>query len=144
MKAAALISKVDQWARRDERVIGLALCGSHARGNARPDSDIDFCILSRRPEQLIHDRDWIDALAPGARIVDAIEDYGLVQTIRAWFGGTEAELGITDVAWAEPPIDAGTSGVIDDGLRILYDPEGLLQKALATVSKPGPAGSPAA
>ncbi len=36
-------------------------------------------------------------------------------------------------AWAEVPLDAGTEQVISDGIRILYDPEGLLGGAMDAV-----------
>ena len=48
------------------------------------------------------------------------------------YGSTEAEFGVTDEAWAELPIDAETARVINDGLRIFYDPDGLLAAAVAT------------
>ena len=119
------------WARLDRRVVAAGICGSHARGDARPDSDIDFCILAAEPQALLVDLAWIRDLGPGARIAGPVEDYNLVQSVRVFYGTTEAEFGITDEAWAQPPIDRETAGVINDGLRILYDPEGRLDEAIA-------------
>jgi hypothetical protein len=31
-------------------------------------------------------------------------------------------------AWAEPPVDPGTLAVVKTGMRILHDPQGLLQR----------------
>jgi len=59
-----------------------------------------------------------------------VEDYNLVQSIRVFYGTTEAEFGVADQAWMQLPIDPGTAGVMNDGLRILYDPEGRLEKAV--------------
>ena len=42
----------------------------------------------------------------------------------------EAEFGVTDQAWAQLPIDPETASVMNNGLRILYDPEGRLEKAI--------------
>ena len=127
--ADELITKVASWSKRDDRVIATGVCGSHARGEARPDSDIDFCILTADPDSLLDDRSWIYELGPDARVAGPVEDYNLVQSIRVFYGATEAEFGVTDLAWAQPPIDRETAGVINDGLRILHDPEGRLQKA---------------
>jgi hypothetical protein len=125
-----LIKKVASWSRRDDRVIALGLCGSHARGEARPDSDIDFCILTSNPGSLLEDLSWIHDIGTDARVTGPIEDYNLVQSIRVFYGVTEAEFGVTDEAWARPPIDQGTASVMNDGLRILYDPKSRLEEAV--------------
>ena len=129
MDAEELIAKVRNWSQSDDRVVAAGLCGSHARGEARPDSDIDFCILTSDPGARLEDRSWIFEMGADARVQQDVEDYGLVQSIRVYYGGTEAEFGIAEEAWAEPPIDRETARVISDGLRILHDPEGRLEKA---------------
>lgn len=126
-----LIEKVTAWSQRDDRVLAAGLCGSYARGEARADSDIDFCILTRRPESLLEHRSWISSFGSDARIAGPVEDYNLVQSIRVFYGSTEAELGITDEAWTQLPMDRETAGVINDGLLILYDPLGSLKQAVA-------------
>ncbi len=131
MDADDLIAKVADWSQRDGRVIAAAICGSHARGEARPDSDIDFCIVSSDPVSLLSDRAWIPGFGPDARVAGPVEDYNLVQSLRVFFGETEAEFGITDPAWMQLPIDPGTAAVINDGLKILYDPDGHLDRAVA-------------
>ena len=131
MNANELIAKVTIWSESDDRVLAAGLCGSHARGEARPDSDIDFCILTADPGALLEDRSWIYSLGAEARVTGAVEDYNLVQSIRVLYDATEAEFGITNQAWAELPIDRETAGVVNNGLRILYDPERLLEKAIA-------------
>lgn len=124
-----------QWSQHDARVIAVGLCGSYARGQASSDSDIDFCILTPDPTSLLEDRSWISGLGSHASIADTVEDYNLVQSIRVFFGSTEAEFGITDEAWAQLPIDSETAGVINDGLLILYDPDGCLKEAAAYSEK---------
>ncbi len=130
MEPDELIANVTDWSQRDRRVKAAAVLGSHARGDARPDSDVDFCILTAEPASLLDERSWIQELGDDARIVGPVEDYKLVQSIRVFYGSTEAELGVTDEAWARLPIDDRTACVINDGLRILYDPEGVLAMAV--------------
>ena len=64
-----------------------------------------------------------------------MEDYNLVQSIRVFCGSIEAEFGITDEDWMRLPIDRETAGVINNGLKILYDPDGRLAKAAASAEK---------
>ena len=78
MDANELIEKVAGWSKRDDRVIAAGICGSHARGEARPDSDIDFCILTSDPDSLLEDRSWITGFGSDARVAGAVEDYNLV------------------------------------------------------------------
>ena len=137
MDANELIDRVANWSKRDDRVVALGICGSHARGEARPDSDIDFCILTFDPDSLLQDRSWIFGFGTNAQVSKDIEDYNLVQSVRVFYGATEAEFGVTDQAWAEIPIDPDTAGVMNDGLRILYDPEGRLKRALACAESSG-------
>lgn len=41
--------------------------------------------------------------------------------------GFEVEMGIAPLSWAATrPVDAGTYRVIDNGHRIVYDPDGIL------------------
>ena len=131
MDAYELIAKVADWSQRDHRVTAAAVCGSYAREQARPDSDVDFCIVTADTSSLLKDRSWITDLGLNARVAEAVEDYKLVQSVRVFYGVTEAEFGITDQAWMELPIDSETAAVMNDGLRILYDPAGRLERAAA-------------
>lgn len=131
MDAYELIAKVADWSQRDHRVIGACVCGSYARGAARPDSDVDFCILAENPSSLLDDRSWIRSLGADARVAGPVEGYNLVQSIRVLYASTEAEFGVTDEAWMRLPIDQETASVLNDGLQILYDPEGRLAAAAA-------------
>lgn len=134
LDAYELIAKVADWSQRDHRVTAAAVCGSYARGDARPDSDVDFCILTGNPSALLEDRSWIHGFGADARVAGPVEDYSLVQSIRVFFGSTEAEFGITDEVWAGPPIDRETADVINDGLQIIYDPDGRLAAARAAAA----------
>lgn len=135
MDAYELIAKVAEWSQRDHRVIAAAVCGSYARGEATPDSDVDFCILTPSPGSLLDNRSWIRSFGADARVVGPVEDYNLVQSIRVFYGSTEAEFGVTDEAWVRLPIDKETAGVINNGLQILYDPDGYLETAVACAAK---------
>jgi hypothetical protein len=47
--------------------------------------------------------------------------------------GLQVELGLVPPHWAALPLDPGTAKVLRDGCKILYDREGILREALATL-----------
>jgi len=49
-QAHRVANAVADWARGQTDIRGLAIIGSHARGEARPDSDIDLTPLALDPE----------------------------------------------------------------------------------------------
>jgi len=126
-----LIESAAELARSDSRIVAAALCGSYARGTARPDSDIDIALVSPDPNSLLNERDWLDTF--GTPTAVGVEDYGLVQSIRVYYGTLEVEFGIAGLEWVEPPIDSGTAEVLREPMRILHDPERLFDIAIAIV-----------
>jgi predicted nucleotidyltransferase len=49
MDAAPIIDAIVIWATAEPTIKALALVGSHARGTARADSDIDLVLLTTHP-----------------------------------------------------------------------------------------------
>ncbi len=84
---------------------------------------------------MLDDPSWISGFYANPCVAGPIEDYNLVQSIRVFYGSTEAEFAVTDEAWIQLPIDNETASVINDGLRIIYDPNGLLAAAAAAAAK---------
>lgn len=135
MDAQEFIAKVADWSQHDHRVIAACVCGSYARGDARHDSDVDFCIVAENPRLLLDDLSWIQCFGADARVSEPVEDYNLVQSIRVFYNSLEAEFGVADKVWMRLPIDRETATVINDGLKILYDPEGCLANAADFAAK---------
>jgi uncharacterized protein len=131
-RVADIAKAILAWAAAQASVQGLALIGSHARGEARPDSDIDFLALALDPEAYAADSAWLGAIAwPGMRLVNwQDERYGLVWSRRLWLEpACEVELSFGPPSWAAlNPVDAGTRKVVLDGFGILYDPDGLMKR----------------
>jgi predicted nucleotidyltransferase len=122
------VGEVTQWAEERPDIVGLAMVGSHARDAGRPDSDVDLVVLCADPSSLVHRDDWTARFGEVRDV--GMEDYGAVRSLRVFYqDGLEVEFGITDSTWARVPLDAGTRKVISDGIRILYDPRGLLREA---------------
>jgi predicted nucleotidyltransferase len=119
-----LLERVLRWATERPDVRAVVLVGSHARGAARPDSDVDLVLLVERPRDLIADTAWLGAF--GAVERREIERWGRVVSVRAWYaGGAEAEFGLATPDWATRP-DDGTRRVLGDGARVLLDHDGVL------------------
>ncbi|MBT8123555.1 MAG: nucleotidyltransferase domain-containing protein [Gammaproteobacteria bacterium] len=123
------LADTSSWAKERTEVVALVLVGSHARGTARPDSDVDLIVLCTNPVVLLHDRDWVAGFGKVQRM--GTEDYGPMQSLRVFYeNGLEVEFGIAGPAWARVPLDPGTRRILSDGRRILYDQKGLLTEAL--------------
>jgi uncharacterized protein len=128
------------WARAQPTICAVALVGSHARGTARADSDIDLVALTTAPDLFRGDPDWIRAIewnrcgASPANWQD--EEYGQLWSRRIWLKPDrhELEIGFARPSWADVhPLDAGTRQVVADGCRILHDANGVLARLCAAV-----------
>ena len=129
---AALLDQVRQWAEIRSDIRAVALVGSYARGTAHPESDIDLVVLTTDPAAYVDESEWIDDL-DGSLVVT--RSWGPITERRITYpGGLELEFGFGHPSWASTdPLDAGTRGVVTDGMRIVYDPDGILgvlQRAL--------------
>jgi uncharacterized protein len=121
-----LVYEVVTWASARADIAAIALVGSHARGAARPDSDVDLVLLFDDPQPYLEHPNWVGRFADAETITQ--EDYGPVQSLRVVYGnGLEVEFGLTSLDWAAlDRLELGTSQVVADGMRILFDPRGLL------------------
>lgn len=125
MELESFISQLSAWARKQPDIHGVLLVGSHARREARADSDIDLVILTNTPGKYLDTISFAEDFGAIERTVN--EDWGKVTAVRTWYGdGMEVEFGITTPEWAALPLDPGTQRVISDGVRIIFDRDGEL------------------
>lgn len=115
-------------------ILASALVGSRARGTEREDSDFDLIILTDKIEEFFKDDFWVKCFHRWRE--SKIEDWGAVKTIRAFYkNGDVYEFNFAAPSWAETnPLDEGTRRVVKDGMKILYDPQGILEKLQTAVS----------
>ena len=126
--AARFLTSFAAWAAAQAGIQAVALVGSHARGAARPASDIDLVILADDPRAYLADTTWSRLFGSVIRV--EIEDYGTLTSLRVWYGdGLEVEYGFTDLSWIDVPLDRGTQQVVSDGLVVLFDRDALLTGA---------------
>jgi predicted nucleotidyltransferase len=132
-QVTAFFDSVAEWAQNQPAISGVALVGSHARGEARPDSDIDVVLLCADPQDFLSDTSWIKRF--GNVESCQTEDWGMVTSLRVHYrNALEVEFGMTTPEWAELPVDPGTKNVVMNGMRILMDRDGALGRLLETVS----------
>jgi uncharacterized protein len=121
---------------------GVALVGSHARGTARPDSDIDLIVLAERPSDFRADASWLGMIdwSQAATQVETWQDkdYGAVWSRHVLLATQlELEISFAPPSWASVmPLDAGTRQVVAEGCRVLHDPDGLLAELCSALSAP--------
>ena len=115
------------WASNQPDVQGVALVGSHARGTAKEDSDIDLVILTDKPRKYLDEIQWTKRF--GVVEKHQTEDYGKLISSRIWYqNGPEVEYGITTPDWAATPLDTGTREVIQNGMVVLFERGPLLSQ----------------
>ena len=126
MKIEEFTQGLLDWIKSDSKIIGTCLVGSYARNEQKIDSDVDILILCSDPNKFISDNMWIDYFG---KINDKkFEEWGNVKTIRVWLeGNLEIEFNFATQEWASIPVDKGTYNVIRKGMKILYDPENILE-----------------
>ena len=137
-KLEEVLKVILDFARSNDQILALGLCGSHARGKARPDSDIDLSILVE-DQQLFKKIDWIAQVDFG-KINEKIaslrdEVYGVVWSRHVLLTSqTEIEFSFADKSWADTDnLDEGTRKVVNDGYKILYDPHQILAQLVNKV-----------
>ena len=137
-KLEEVLKVILDFARSNDHILALGLCGSHASGKARPDSDIDLSILVE-DQQLFKKTDWIAQVDFG-KINEKIaslrdEVYGVVWSRHILLTSqTEIEFSFADKSWADiENLDEGTRKVVSDGYKILYDPHQILAKLVKKV-----------
>jgi len=127
--ADELVKAVALWAENHVDIVSVALVGSHARGNARVDSDVDLVLQCASPARYLGDLIWISEFGVAKDV--SVEDYGVVQSVRVFYeDGPEVEYGITSSEWARLPLDEGTLKVLRDGVKVLLDRDGSLNRAV--------------
>jgi predicted nucleotidyltransferase len=146
--ATRLLEQITAWFQERAGVAAIALVGSHARGAARPDSDIDLVILVDDPQAYRNEQGWLSTLVVGVLndlvVTSQDEDYGPLWSRRVFLAsGHEVEFGFARPAWAATePLDSGTAQVVRDGCRALYDPRGLIMRLIAVVNQAGGENEP--
>jgi len=119
------LAAIAAWAESEPRVAAVALVGSHARGEARPDSDVDLVVLCDGVDAFVEDLGWLHRFGAPSRYT--LEHWGTVRSIRVWFEtGLEVEFGFAAPAWAAAPVDEGALRVVAGGFRVLFDRNGTL------------------
>jgi predicted nucleotidyltransferase len=114
------LRRVSDWAFTRSDVLALAVVGSHARGTATSNSDLDLVLICKNTAQYLHNTDWVQQF--GVVEKQQVEEYGLLTSLRIWYReGPEVEFGLTDERWAALPLDEGTRRVMEEGIRILFE-----------------------
>ncbi len=132
----AVLGRLARWAGLRGDIRALALVGSWAYGRPRCDSDVDVVLLTEFPSSYIDSEDWLTSVG-GVRLVRTVQ-WGVITERRfALQSGLEVELGVGAPTWARTdPVDEGTRRVVSDGMRVLYDPDGVLEALAAYCGGP--------
>jgi uncharacterized protein len=127
MNVASFLEEFSRWARAQANIEAVALVGSYARDAATTESDVDLMILTTKISSYFQDQIWVSQF--GEVEESKAENWGGVETLRVFYkGAIEVEYNFSSPNWASIPVDAGTHSVISDGMKILSDPQGILER----------------
>ena len=131
-----LVTRIAAFARTRPDIRAVALVGSWARGQAGPDSDVDVVVLTDDPLAYLDRSEW--AAEIGGELI-VTRPWGAITERRLRLpSGLEVDVGVGRPSWAAiDPADPGTRAVVQAGLKIIHDPEGMLA-ALAAASAQRP------
>jgi uncharacterized protein len=125
MNISAFLEALSLWASAQPDIEAVALVGSFARNAATEESDVDLLILTPAVAKYIRDRSWVSLFGEAAECRE--EDRGKVTSVRVYYeGGLEVEYGFSTPDLAGVPVDRVTFRVVSDGMKVLYDPQGIL------------------
>lgn len=120
-------------------ILAVGLCGSWARGSQRTDSDFDLSLITGEPNRF-RSEEWLgrlDCKSFGEEL-ESYQDanYGPTWSRHVRFSeGSEIEFRFAPLSWADTsPLDPGTRKVVEDGYRIIYDPELILNRLVEKVN----------
>jgi GrpB-like predicted nucleotidyltransferase (UPF0157 family) len=103
---------------------------------------VDVVLLSTDPARYVERDDWLDEVG-AARLVRTLPWGAVTERRFALPSGLEVELGVGTPSWASvDPVDAGTCEVVTDGIRVLYDPDGMLAELVAACRRTTPTTLP--
>ena len=129
LNVRVFLQSVVEWAKNEPDLLALALFGSHARGEASPESDVDLILLLRNPKEYLKDRNWISEFGEPGHIIQ--ENWGKVTSLRVLYAdGLEIEYGLSNLDWGSDPSDEGDAHVIVNGLIVLYEKDRHLSNKL--------------
>jgi predicted nucleotidyltransferase len=126
VEVTSFVEAFGSWARAQADIEAAALVGSHARDSATEESDVDLMILTTGVASYFENRSWISRFGDVGEC--KVENWGRVKSLRAFYkDGTEVEYNFSTPDWADVPVEEGTYHVIANGMKIIYDPQGVLK-----------------
>ena len=133
-QARDLISVIQKMVETRDDLRALAVCGSWARGNPRPDSDLDLLVIARDAAECRDNQSFVERLPyQQAQLTyrsHSTKTYGVVWSAHIHLEpDAELELTFASTDWASvDPVDPGTRKVVSDAFRIVLDKDGRLAR----------------
>lgn len=120
-----LLEQLQSFAASEKMINAVLLVGSHAKGTAGPDSDVDLVLITSDPDRYLRNRRWLERF--GIVLNWELEDYQLVQSLRVFYeNGPEVEFGITSLDWIAESQLQSTGKILSGGYRVIHDPANLI------------------
>lgn len=126
------ISLVQMALDRRENAIGAAVIGAHAHGELEDDWNMRFIIVTTDIEHYFENNNWAGHFTR-VLSVEREDHAGFTRMNLKYRSGAMFELNFVSPDWAALPVNDETRRIVTDGMRILHDPQGVLEKLQKTV-----------
>lgn len=134
------LSAFKSWAHTSRRVKGIALVGSWSKEERdHAEADADVVLVVDEPAFFRTHSDWMSEIDWGAAGLSEGRwsecDSAAACSRHFTFGdGAEVEVSFVGEDWASvDPIDPAVRRIAGNGMRVVHDPSGLLNRLLATL-----------
>lgn len=108
-------------------IAAAAFIGSRARGDVGEDSDYDVLILCEDTRKFLEKKDDIVKCFHRWR-ESKIEERGSFKVLRSFYkNGDIYEFNVAPTSWADTPATVEARRIVKDGIKILHDPQGILE-----------------
>jgi arginine-tRNA-protein transferase len=126
------ISLIEIAVQCQKDIVGAAVIHRHAIENAEDDWDMHFIILTTDIDYYFQGNNWTRSFS---RVLSFnVEERGIVKTMHLKSkNGVVHHFHFAPPEWADFPVKKETRRIVRSGMRILHDPQGILEKLQAAV-----------
>ena len=117
-----LLDELIDYSNKEQVIQGILLVGSFATGDFSHSEDIDLVILTKDPQSLIKNNEWVDQF--GIVQNKSTGSFGPIQGLKVKYADKEVDFGITSLEWTSiTPLSEDTKRIIKKGAKIIFDPQ---------------------
>jgi hypothetical protein len=130
----SLLTNILHWAKSQDDIKAIGLLGPSANNTQLLESEIKLIILAKDHKHYFENSFWLNHF--GDVNTFQRQKTGKLTSLTAKYqNGAEIVFSFSNSRWAFIPPDKGVRKIVENGIKILYDPSYLLTKLIAFVKQ---------